>query len=44
MHVRDDYGVGVILAPLRRRVDWTEPPADEGDWDLPAADKVGDDD
>lgn len=42
MRVRDDYGVGVILAPLRRRVDWTEPPA-EGEWLETSADKVGDD-
>jgi hypothetical protein len=26
----------------RRRIDWSEPHA-EGEWDLPAADKVGDD-
>lgn len=38
---RDTFGVDAVLEP-RRRVDWTEPPT-EGEWDLPAECKVGED-
>lgn len=38
---RDTFGVDAVLEP-RRRVDWTEPPA-EGEWLETTADKVGED-